>query len=78
MKKQIILPAALALALGATAVCTSGYAQTPEAPSQTTAPTAQPGTAPQNAQHRDHRMQGRAISIIATTSRHVPKGVSLM
>ena len=59
MKKQIILPAALALALGATAVCTSGYAQTPEAPSQTTAPTAQPGTAPQNAQHRDHMTQGR-------------------
>jgi hypothetical protein len=58
VKKQIILPAVLALALGATAVCTSGYAETPATPSQTTAPNAQPSTAPQNAQHRD-QTQGR-------------------
>jgi hypothetical protein len=58
VKKQIILPAVLALALGAGAVCTSSYAETPATEGQTTTPNAQPGTAAQNAQHRDH-MQGR-------------------
>jgi hypothetical protein len=57
VKKQFILPAALALALGATAA----YAQTPAPSNQTTAPTApqQPGTPPQNAQHHDRMMQDR-------------------
>jgi hypothetical protein len=50
VKKQIILPAALALALGATAV----YAQAPAPSAQTTAP-----AAPQNGQHHDRMMQGR-------------------
>jgi hypothetical protein len=61
VKKQIILPAALALALGATAACTSSYAQAPAPSNQTTAPPApqQPGAEPQNAQHHDHMMQGR-------------------
>jgi periplasmic protein CpxP/Spy len=55
VKKQIVLPAVLALALGATAACTSGYAETPATPNQTTSST----PAPQAAQHRDHDMQGR-------------------
>ncbi|HEX3971976.1 MAG TPA: Spy/CpxP family protein refolding chaperone [Stellaceae bacterium] len=61
MKKQLILPAALALALGATTACTSGYAQAPASSDQTTTPAApqHPGTAPQNAQHHDRMMQGR-------------------
>ena len=60
MKKPIILPAALALVLGATAACTSSYAETPAAPAPSgQAETQQPGTAPQRAQHRDHMMQGR-------------------
>ena len=57
MKKPIILPAVLALALASTAACTSSYAQAPAAPSQPTAQ--QPGDAPQNAQQRDHMTQGR-------------------
>lgn len=55
MNKPLILPAALALVLGATAACTSGYAQAP-------APSNQPpaATAPQQPQQRDRdRMQGR-------------------
>jgi len=53
LKKPLILPAALALILGATAVGTSSFAQTPAPSNQ--APAA---TAPQ--QHRDHdRMQGQ-------------------
>ncbi|HWE71951.1 MAG TPA: Spy/CpxP family protein refolding chaperone [Stellaceae bacterium] len=61
MKKQLILPAALALVLGATAACTSGYAQTPAPSDQTTVPAApqQPGAAAQNAPHRNRAMQGR-------------------
>jgi protein CpxP len=55
VKKPIILPAALALALGATVAGTSAYAQAP-APSDQ-APAA---TAPQQTQHRDRdHMQGR-------------------
>jgi hypothetical protein len=55
VKKPIILPAALALALGATAAFTSGYAQAPAPSAQ--APAA---TAPQQTQHRDRdRMQGQ-------------------
>lgn len=55
MKKPIILPATLALVLGATAACTSGYAQA-QAPSNQ-APAA---TAPQQTQQRDRdRTQGR-------------------
>jgi protein CpxP len=48
VKKPIILPATLALVLGATAACTSGYAQAPAPSNQ--APAA---TAPQQAQQRD-------------------------
>ena len=62
MKSQIILPAALALVLGATAACTSSYAETPATPApsgQATAPAQQPGAGPQHAQRRDHAMQGR-------------------
>lgn len=55
MKKQIILPVAFALALGATAVGTSpGYAQTPAPSNETTAP----APAAQPPQHHNH-MQGR-------------------
>jgi periplasmic protein CpxP/Spy len=55
VKKPLILPAAFALLIGATAIGTSSYAQAP-APSNE-APAA---TAPQQNQHRDHdRMQGR-------------------
>ena len=55
MKKPIILPATLALVLGATAACTSGYAQAPGPSSQ--APAA---TAPQQTEQRDRdHMQGR-------------------
>jgi hypothetical protein len=53
VKKPLILPAALALVLGATVAGTSSYAQAP-APSDQ-APTA---TAPQQNQHRD-RAQGQ-------------------
>jgi hypothetical protein len=61
VKKPLILPAALALVLGATAACTSGYAQAPAPSSQAPAATApQSGAAPQQAQHRDRdHMQGR-------------------
>lgn len=61
VKKPLILPAALALVLGATAACTSGYAQAPAPSSQAPAATApQPGAAPQQAQNRNRdRMQGR-------------------
>lgn len=60
MKNQIILPAALALVLGATAACTSSYAETPAAPAPSgQAQAQQPGTAPQQWRHRDHTMQGR-------------------
>ena len=56
MKKPIILPATLALVLGATAACTSGYAQAPAPTTQ--APAA---TAPQPTQQRGDRdrMHGR-------------------
>lgn len=55
MKKPLILPAALALVLGATAACTTGYAQAPAPSAQ--APAA---TAPQQTQQRDRdHMQGR-------------------
>ena len=58
MKKPNILPAALALVLGATVAGTSGYAQAP-APSDQ-APTA---TTPQQTQQRDRdRTQGRRDS----------------
>jgi hypothetical protein len=54
VKNPLILPAALALVLGATAACTSGYAQTPAPSSQA------PAAAPQQGQHRDRdHMQGR-------------------
>jgi hypothetical protein len=53
VKKPIILPATLALVLGATAACTSGYAQAP-APS-TQAPAA---TAPQPTAQRSDRDRG--------------------
>lgn len=62
MKYQIILPAALALALGATAGSAPSFAETPATPApsdQTTAPAQQPGNAPQQARHRDRMMQGR-------------------
>jgi len=53
--KPIILPAALALVLGATAACTSGYAQAPAPATQ--APAA---AAPQQTQQSDRdRTQGR-------------------
>ena len=60
MKKPMILPAALALVLGAAAVGPSSYAQTPAPSDQAPAATApQPGAA-QQTQNRDrNRTQGR-------------------
>ena len=58
MKKPIVIPAALALVLGATAACTSGYAQAPAPANQAPAATA-PQQTPQR--DRDH-MQGRRDS----------------
>jgi periplasmic protein CpxP/Spy len=63
VKKPIILPAALALVLGATTACTSGFAQAPATPSaspQTPATAQQPSAAAQQDQHRrNDTMQGR-------------------